>query len=155
MLLVELLGHGLAAGAQVLPLHALVVDRVAHFLGLALVLAAPAFQVAHLVLHVFQLAARFDQLLLRFQTLLQLLFQLLLQFDARITVFAGLLFQLRLAFAQAGHLGFQPRQVLAQGVRLGARALGVHRQLVGVVAVLARLLAGLVQGHAGLVAARQ
>ena len=105
--------------------------------------------------HVFQLAARFDQLLLRFQTLLQLLFQLLLQFDARITVFAGLLFQLRLAFAQAGHLGFQPRQVLAQGVRLGARALGVHRQLVGVVAVLARLLAGLVQGHAGLVAARQ
>ena len=151
----KLFGHGLPAGTQVLPLHAFLVHGAAHFLSLTLKLATLPFQVTHFMVHRFQLTAGFGELVLGFQTHFQLFFQLHLQFRTRLVALIGLLFQQRLALRHHLHLGLQAAQVLAQGVCLGTGPLYFHGQLVGLIAVVARFLAGLVQPQAQLIPAGQ
>ncbi|MNF37252.1 hypothetical protein D3C84_181680 [compost metagenome] len=151
----QLILEGLAPHAEGLPVEPLLLELATQQLRLLLRRAAALLGLAQLAVGVVQGQARQTHLLVHLHAPLEQLLETQALLEQRLVALLEVEAELLAALDQAGRLQLQALQRLAGGVVLGAQRADAHRQLMGVILVLAGLLAHPVEALAQRIAAGQ
>ena len=151
----QLILQGLAPHGQGLPFHALLFQLAANQLRLLLGLVAAFFGVAQFAVGVFQGDLRGLEFFVDGHALVEQLFELQAQLFQRCFALLQVEAQLFAFFGQAFGLHFQALQGLTRGIVLGLERAQAHRQLMGMILVLAGFLAHPIEAFAQAVALGQ
>ncbi|MNG97992.1 hypothetical protein D3C81_988880 [compost metagenome] len=144
----QLFLQGLAPHIQALALQAQLFELTAQQQGLLFGLGTALFRVAQLAVGFVHVQTRQAHFFVDAHAQLKQFFQLQAQLFLRCLAFFKVQAQLLLTLAQTRGLLLQTLQGLARGIVLGAQRAEAHGQLMGVVLVLAGLLANTVEAFA-------
>ncbi len=151
----QLVLQGFAAHGQGLPFHALLFELATNQLGLLFRLGPAFFRVAQFAVGVFQGDLCGLEFFVDGHALVEQLFELEAQLFQRRFALFQIQAQLFALFGQALGLHLQALKGLGRGRVLGLERAQAHRQLMGVILVLARFLAHAVETFAKAVALGQ